>query len=49
VVDFRYVVGVNIDRDLNDAIHTDARTGPFRVYRHINKKIDYVNYMPNKL
>ena len=49
VVDYRYVVGVSIDRDLNDAINTDARTGPFKIYRNINKKLDLVNYMPNKL
>jgi hypothetical protein len=49
VVDFRYVVGVSIDRDLNDAINSDVRTGPFKIYRNIDNKLDLVNYMPNKL
>ena len=43
------MVGVSINRDLNDTINNNELTGPYQVYRNINNKIDLVNFMPAHL
>ena len=46
VVDFTYVVGCSLNRDLNAAVGSDTRHGPYKIFRNIDGKIDLVNYMP---